>query len=60
MRYNPGGEFELNSAVDVHRRCKKNSSVLSCMDKRTRESCDRGSEVGTVHSRRDGEHIYNL
>jgi len=30
-------------------------SVLSCIGKRTREGCDRGSEVGAVHSRRDGE-----
>jgi len=48
MRDNPGGE---DPADDVHRRCKKNSpSVLSCTGKRTREGCDRGSEVGTVHS----------
>jgi len=35
----------------------KNSSpsVLSCIGKRTREGCDRDSEVGTVHSGYDGE-----
>jgi len=42
---------ELDSAVDVRRRCKKNSPyILSCIDKRTNDGCDRGSEVGTVHS----------
>jgi len=42
MQDNPEGEAE----------CKKNSpSVLSCIGKRTREGCDRGSEeVGTVQS----------
>jgi len=45
----------LDAADDVRRRWKKNpSSVLSCI-KRTREGCDRGSEVGTVHSEQDGE-----
>jgi len=47
----PPEEGELDPAVDVRRRCMKNSpSVLSCIDKRTKESCNRGSEVGTVHS----------
>jgi len=38
------------------RRSKMNSSVLrvSYIDKRTKESCDRDSEVWTVHSGRDG------
>jgi len=54
MRDNPGSE--LDPAEGVRRRCKKNSlSVLSCIGKRRREGCDRGSEVGTVHSGRDGE-----
>jgi len=54
MRDNPGGE--LDPADDVHRRCKKNSSsFLFCIGKRTKEGCDHGSEVGTVHSGRDGE-----
>jgi len=55
MRDNPGrGEFD--PAVDVRRRCKKNSpSVLFCIGKRTKEGCDWGSEVGTVHSGRSGE-----
>jgi len=30
-------------------------SVLSCRDKRTKEGCNRGREVGTVYSGRDGE-----
>jgi len=35
----------------VHRRCMKNSpSFLSCISKRTKEGCDHGSEVKTVHS----------
>jgi len=39
----------LQNADDARKRCKKNSpSVLSCVDKRTKECCDRGSEVGTV------------
>jgi len=47
---NPGGG-ESDPAEGVRTRCKKNSpSVLSCIGKRTREGCDRGSEVGTVHS----------
>jgi len=32
MRDNPE-RGELDTADDVHRRCKKNSSVLSCIDK---------------------------
>jgi len=47
---------ELHPADDGHRRCKKNyPSVLSCIGKRTKEVCDRGSEVGTVYSGRDTE-----
>jgi len=54
MRDNPEGS-ELDPADDVRRRYKKNSpSVLSCIGKRTRKGCDRGSEVWTVHSGRDG------
>jgi len=55
MRDNPeGGEQDL--ADDVRRRCKKNSpSVLSCIDKRTKEGCNRGSEFRTVHSERNVE-----
>jgi len=49
MRDNPGGG-ESDPAEGVRWRCKKNCSVLSCIDKRTREDCDRGSEVWTVHS----------
>jgi len=46
---------ELDPAVDIRRRYKKNSSsVISCR-KRTKESCDRGSEMWTVHSGRGGE-----
>jgi len=44
MRHNPkGGDLDL--ADDVRRRCKKNSSVLSCMYKRTKEGCNHDSEV---------------
>jgi len=44
-------EGESYLAEGVRRRCMKDSpSVLSCIGKRTREGCDRGSEVGTVHS----------
>jgi len=40
---------ELDPAADVRRHCKRNSSsVLSCIDKRTKEGCDRSSEVGAV------------
>jgi len=47
MQDNPGGG-ESYPAEGVCRRCKKNSpSVLSCIGKRTREGCDRGSEVGS-------------
>jgi len=40
MRDNPGDESD--PVEGVRRRCKKNSSVLSCIGKRTREGCDRG------------------
>jgi len=47
---NPRGG-ESDPAEGVRRRCKTNSpSVLSCIGNRTREGCDRGSEVGTVRS----------
>jgi len=49
MRDNPGGG-ELDPAEGVRRRYKKNFSVLSCKGKRTKEGCDRGSKVETVHS----------
>jgi len=52
MRDNPGGG-ELKLAEGVRRRCKKNfPSVLFCIGtvKRTREGCNRGSEVGTFYS----------
>jgi len=43
---NPEGG-KLDHVDDVHRRCKKDSlSVLSCIDRRTKEGYDRGSEVG--------------
>jgi len=45
------GGGESNLAEGVRRRCIKNSFVLSCIDMKTRKGCDRGSEVGTVHSR---------
>jgi len=45
------GGGESDSAEDVCRRCMKNSpSFLSCIGKRTKKGCDRGSEVETVHS----------
>jgi len=51
MRDNSG---ELDPAGDIRRRCKKNfSSVLSCIGKRTKESCDRESEFGTVYGEGD-------
>jgi len=44
-----GGESDL--AEGVCRCCMKNSPfVLSCIDKRTKEGCDCGSKVETVHS----------
>jgi len=47
MRDNPeGGEFD--PADDVRRFCKKNSFVLFCTGKRSREGCDH------VHSGRAG------
>jgi len=53
MRPNPEGG-ELDPTVDARRRCKKNSLSI----KRTKEGCDRGSKVGTVHSGRDGKHDF--
>jgi len=46
---------ELDLIVDNRNRCKKNSSILFCIDKRTKERCSRGSEIVTVHSRRGRE-----
>jgi len=45
----------IDTAVDDLSRCE-NSSVLSCIDKTTKEGFDRGdvSEVGTVYSGRGG------
>jgi len=55
MRDNPEGS-ELDPAVDDRRRSKKNySSILSCMGKRTKEGCDRDSEVETLLSGRGKE-----
>jgi len=55
MRDSQGG-IESDPAEGVCKRCMKNSpSVLSCIGKRTREGCDRGSEVGTIHSGYDKE-----
>jgi len=52
MRVSQGGG-EIYPAEGVHRRCMKDSpSVLSCIGKRAKEGCDRGSEVETVHSGR--------
>jgi len=45
---------ELDPANDVRRHRKKNSSVLSCIDNRTKKGCNHGSEVGTDHNGRDG------
>jgi len=45
------GRSESDPAEGVHRRGMKNSpSVLFCIGKRTKEGCDRGSEVETVHN----------
>jgi len=45
------GGGKSDSAEGVHRSCIKNSpSVLFCTGKRTKEGCDRGSKVKTVHS----------
>jgi len=50
MRDSQGG-CESDPAEDVRRCCMNNSySVLSCIGKRTKEGCDRDSEVETVHS----------
>jgi len=50
MRDSQGGG-ESDPAEGVCRHCIKNSpSFLSCISKRTKEGCDRGSEVETVHS----------
>jgi len=48
-----GGDLDL--ADGVRRHSKKNSSILSCIGKKTREGCDRGSEVGTGQSGREGK-----
>jgi len=54
MRDNPG-RGELDHAECVRRRFKKNSPyVLSCIGKRTREGCDRGSEILTIHTDETG------
>jgi len=43
MRDNPGRG--LDPAEDVRRCCKNSPSILSYIDKKTSQSCDRGSEV---------------
>jgi len=48
-----GGESDPAEGVRV--RCMKNSTFLSCIGKRTKEGCDRGSEVETFNSGQDGE-----
>jgi len=49
--WNSQGGSKSNPAEVVCRRCMKNSPfVLSCIGKRTKEGCDRGSEVQVVHS----------
>jgi len=49
MQDNPEGG-ELDPAEGVCRCCKKISSILSCIGKKTREGCDHASKVWTVHS----------
>jgi len=50
MRDSQGGG-ESDPAEGVRRRCLMNSSsFLSCIGKRTKEGCDRGSEVETVYN----------
>jgi len=46
MLDNPLGGESDSAKGDCRRRMKNSSSVLSCIDKRTREGCDRGSVVG--------------
>jgi len=58
MQDNPEGG-QLDPADDIRGRCKKNSSVLSCIG-RTKEDSNRGSEDGTVHSGRGGEYFVFL
>jgi len=55
MKDNPeGGELDLaDDAASATRRILP--TVSSCIDKRTKEDCDRGSKVGTVHGGRHGE-----
>jgi len=54
MQVNLGGE--LDTAVDSRRRCIKNSlSVLSCIDKKTKEGCEPGSKVGQFTAGEVGE-----
>jgi len=48
MQDNPEGG-KLGPAVDNRRRCKKNLfPVLACIDERTKEGCNRGSEIRTA------------
>jgi len=45
------GGGESDPTEGVRRRCMKNSLFfLSCIGKRIKEGCDRGSEVETVHN----------
>jgi len=54
------GVGEVNLTNDVHRDCKKKSSVLSCIDKKKNVGCDRGSEVWTVQSERNEKEPVSL
>jgi len=49
-RGSDAGRGELDLAEGACRHCKKNFPISSCIGKMTREGCDRGSEVDTVHS----------
>jgi len=41
-------EGELDPAVD-DRRCCKNSPILSCIDKRTKEGCDKAKKSSNLY-----------
>jgi len=51
MPHNPEKVSQILQRVSAGAARRINPSVLSYMGKRTRELCDRGSEIGTVHSR---------
>jgi len=51
---------ELDPEVNDCRSCKKNSSILSCIDKRTKEVCDQTAKMGQFTADKAGKGLVPL